>query len=116
MISREPTWIPSGIAMDLNPTLRFVVHSRSGVTGSDWGSAMTDLATSQDEQDDSPVRRPVTRRRGTRMIAWILVACWLLYGLARLAGVDRASVLSSILIPAMAIVPYVAAGVVIPLA
>jgi endonuclease/exonuclease/phosphatase (EEP) superfamily protein YafD len=101
--------------MDLNPTLRFVVHSRSGVTGSDWGSAMTDLATSQDEQDDSPVRRPVTRRRGTRMIAWILVACWLLYGLARLAGVDRASVLSSILIPAMAIVPYVAAGVVIPL-
>ena len=50
------------------------------------------------------------------MIAWILVACWLLYGLARLVGVDRTSAFSSILIPAMAIVPYVAAGVVIPLA
>jgi hypothetical protein len=78
----------SGIPVNLNPTLRFVVHSRAGVTGSDWGTAMTDLATAQDEQGDAPVR-PVTRRRGTRMIAWILVACWLVYGLARLAGVDR---------------------------
>ncbi|MDN3360007.1 endonuclease/exonuclease/phosphatase family protein [Actinomadura sp. DC4] len=76
---------------------------------------MTDLATTEDEQDDSP-KRPVTRRWGIQMIAWILVACWLLWALARLAGVDRASAFSSIVIPAMAIVPYVAAGVVIPLA
>lgn len=50
------------------------------------------------------------------VITWILVACWLLYALARLVGVDRVTSLSSMLIPAMAIVPYVAAGVVIPLA
>lgn len=50
------------------------------------------------------------------MITWMLAACWLLYALARLAGVDRVTSLSSLLIPAMAIVPYVAAGVVIPLA
>lgn len=49
-------------------------------------------------------------------ITWILVACWLLYALARLVGVDRITSMSSVLIPAMAIVPYVAAGVVIPLA
>ncbi len=50
------------------------------------------------------------------VLAWVLVACWLLYALARLAGVDRTAAFSSVLIPAMAIVPYVAAGVVIPLA
>ncbi|GAB2810559.1 endonuclease/exonuclease/phosphatase family protein [Actinoallomurus bryophytorum] len=50
------------------------------------------------------------------MITWILVACWLLWAVARLVGVDRISSLSSVLVPAMAIVPYVAAGVVIPLA
>jgi endonuclease/exonuclease/phosphatase (EEP) superfamily protein YafD len=73
---------------------------------------MTKLATAQ---DDSTVR-PATRRRGMAMITWILVACWLLWAVARLAGVDRISSLSSVLIPGMAIVPYVAAGVVIPLA
>lgn len=50
------------------------------------------------------------------MIAWVLVACWLLGALARLAGADRVSALSSVLVPAMAIVPYVAAGVVFPVA
>ncbi|HZE31680.1 MAG TPA: endonuclease/exonuclease/phosphatase family protein, partial [Actinoallomurus sp.] len=73
---------------------------------------MTKLATAQ---DDSTVR-PATRRRGMAMITWILVACWLLWAVARLAGVDRISSLSSVLIPGMAIVPYVAAGAVIPLA
>jgi endonuclease/exonuclease/phosphatase (EEP) superfamily protein YafD len=74
---------------------------------------MTDVATAQD--DDSKVR-PVTRRRGMAMITWFLVACWLLWAVARLVGVDRIPHFSSVLIPAMAIVPYVAAGVVIPLA
>jgi endonuclease/exonuclease/phosphatase (EEP) superfamily protein YafD len=73
---------------------------------------MTELATAQ---DDSTVR-PGTRRRGMAMITWILVACWLLWAVARLAGVDRITSFSPVLIPAMAIVPYVAAGVVIPLA
>lgn len=50
------------------------------------------------------------------MITWFLVACWLMYAVARLTGVDRVSSLSSVLIPAMAVVPYVAAGSVIPLA
>jgi endonuclease/exonuclease/phosphatase (EEP) superfamily protein YafD len=77
---------------------------------------MTDLATAQDEQDDAP-RHPVSRRRrAMTTITWILVACWLLWAAGRLVGVDRISSLSSVLIPAMAIVPYVAAGAVIPLA
>jgi hypothetical protein len=29
----------SGIRTVLNPGLRFVVHSRAGVTGGDWGTA-----------------------------------------------------------------------------
>jgi endonuclease/exonuclease/phosphatase family metal-dependent hydrolase len=74
---------------------------------------MTGLATAQN--DDATVG-PVARRRGMAVITWILVACWLLWALARLVGVDRVSVLSSVFIPAMAIVPYVAAGVVVPLA
>jgi endonuclease/exonuclease/phosphatase (EEP) superfamily protein YafD len=77
---------------------------------------MTDLATAQDEQDDSPVHPPSRWRRGMTLITWFLVVCWLLWAVARLAGVDRISSLSSILIPAMAVVPYAAAGVVIPLA
>jgi endonuclease/exonuclease/phosphatase (EEP) superfamily protein YafD len=77
---------------------------------------MTDLATAQDEQGDAPAHRPSRRRRVMTAISWILVAAWLLYALARLAGVDRITSLSSVLIPAMAIVPYAAAGVVIPLA
>jgi endonuclease/exonuclease/phosphatase (EEP) superfamily protein YafD len=77
---------------------------------------MTDLATTQDEHDDAPARPASRRRRVVTTITWILVAAWLLYALARLAGVDRITSLSSLLIPAMAIVPYVAAGVVIPLA
>src|SRR3569833_1959768 len=76
---------------------------------------MAELATAQDEQDDSPAR-PVTRRRGLTMITWFLVACWLIYAVARLVGVDRSAAFSSVVIPAMALVPYVAAGVVIPLA
>ena len=77
---------------------------------------MTDLATAQDEQDDAPVTPVSRRRRAMTVITWILVAGWLLWALGRLVGVDRISSLSSVLIPAMAIVPYVAAGVVIPLA
>jgi len=50
------------------------------------------------------------------MITWFLVACWLIYAVARLVGVDRSAAFSSVVIPAMALVPYVAAGVVIPLA
>jgi endonuclease/exonuclease/phosphatase (EEP) superfamily protein YafD len=73
---------------------------------------MTDLAAAQDESTG----RPVNHRRGMAMITWLLVACWLLWAVARLVGVDRMSPFSSILIPAMALVPYVAAGVVIPLA
>jgi endonuclease/exonuclease/phosphatase (EEP) superfamily protein YafD len=73
---------------------------------------MTDLATAE---DDPPVR-PVARRRGRGMIAWTVVACWFLYALARLAGADRITSLSSVLVPAMAAVPYAAAGVVVPLA
>jgi endonuclease/exonuclease/phosphatase (EEP) superfamily protein YafD len=77
---------------------------------------MTDLATAQDEQDDTPAHPASRRRRVMTTITWILAAAWLLYALARLAGVDRITSLSAVLIPAMAVVPYVAAGVVIPLA
>src|SRR4051812_36345064 len=77
---------------------------------------MTDLATTQDEQDDPPARPVARRPRAMTTITWILVAGWLLFAAARLAGVDRVASLSSITIPAMAVVPYVAAGVVIPLA
>lgn len=73
---------------------------------------MTDVVTAEDE----PAVRPPRRRRGRRLVAWILVACWLAWALARLAAVDRFGPLASFLIPAMAVVPYVAAGVVIPLA
>jgi endonuclease/exonuclease/phosphatase (EEP) superfamily protein YafD len=74
---------------------------------------MTRLAT---VRDDDATAHPVTRRRWTTVITWILVAVWLLWAVARLVGVDRMSSFSSVLIPAMAVVPYVAAGVVIPLA
>lgn len=74
---------------------------------------MTRLAT---VRDDDATARPVRRRRWISVITWILVAIWLLWAVARLVGVDRMSSFSSILIPAMAVVPYVAAGVVIPLA
>jgi endonuclease/exonuclease/phosphatase (EEP) superfamily protein YafD len=77
---------------------------------------MTDLATAQDEHDEPPVHPVARRRRAMTTITWILVACWLLWAVGRLVGVDRIDSLSSVLIPAMAIVPYVAAGVVIPLA
>ncbi|MCW2944036.1 MAG: Endonuclease/exonuclease/phosphatase [Actinoallomurus sp.] len=73
---------------------------------------MTDVMAAADE---SPVR-PVPRRRGRRMIAWILVACWLLWAVVRLAGADRIPFLAPFLVPAMAVVPYAAAGVVVPLA
>jgi endonuclease/exonuclease/phosphatase (EEP) superfamily protein YafD len=73
---------------------------------------MTDLATAA---DDAPVHAEAPRRRVMGMIGWILVACWLLWAIARLAGVDRIGWLAPVAIPAMAIVPYAAAGVVIPL-
>lgn len=48
-------------------------------------------------------------------IAWIAVACWSLVALARLAGADRLLGLAPVLIPAMAALPYVAAGAVVPI-
>lgn len=77
---------------------------------------MTDVATARDEQDDTPAHGASPGRRAMTIITWILVIGWLLWAVGRLAGVDRISALSSVLIPAMAIVPYAAAGVVVPLA
>jgi endonuclease/exonuclease/phosphatase (EEP) superfamily protein YafD len=72
---------------------------------------MTDVVTAADE----PPVHPVTRRRGRRVIAWALVTCWFLWAVARLAGADRLPFLSPVLIPAMAAVPYAAAGAAVPL-
>src|SRR5258707_944579 len=73
---------------------------------------MTDVVTVADE---APAR-PARRRRGMRVVVWILVACWLAWALVRLAGADRFTPLASVLIPGMAVTPYIAAGVVVPVA
>jgi endonuclease/exonuclease/phosphatase (EEP) superfamily protein YafD len=72
---------------------------------------MTDVVTAADEARVRPERR----RRGRRMLAWFLVACWALWAAGRLAGIDRTGLLSPVLIPAMAAVPYAAVGTFIPL-
>ncbi len=61
---------------------------------------------------------PPDEQRDGRMItwiAWIAVACWLLWAVARLAGADRVLALAPVLIPAMAAVPYAAAGAIVPI-
>lgn len=72
---------------------------------------MTEVKTAADEAQ----ARPEHRRRGRRMLAWFLVACWALWAAGRLAGVDRTEILSPVLIPAMAAVPYAAVTSVVPL-
>ncbi len=73
---------------------------------------MTDVVTVADE---TPVR-PARGRKGTRVLVWALVGCWLAWAVLRLAGADRIPALAKVFVPAVALTPYVAAGVVIPVA
>jgi endonuclease/exonuclease/phosphatase (EEP) superfamily protein YafD len=75
---------------------------------------MVDVVTA-DDAPETPQTRPARRHRRGRTIVWILVSIWVVWAVARLAGADRITAASPVLIPAMAAIPYAAAGTAVPL-